>query len=234
MARKFSKNAERMAKALGVDPEKVNRSLERSSELAAEEVGRVLNRILDDLEATSESGALLGYRAVVVRSKSDEGGTRLRKSGVKLGSFEWVAFVQASPWHQQLKTPLNVFDILDQGRPTLPGGRGVYPLWGADPARVHSAPQRVPAGGGRVGGRFSVVAEVDRLGAIRGEPRSPNQRHLSGDRRALVFREGPIKAVDPLNLYKRAFDIARNRVGGVVDRRVWKLIYVPNREKWVK
>lgn len=227
----MSKNAKRMAKILGVDPQEIKKSLSKSSRLAAEEVVRVLNRILDDLETTSESGALIGYRAIAV--EADSAPVKLKKSGVNLGNFEWVAFVQASRWHQQLPIPLNVFDILDQGRPALPGGT-LRPLWGAEPNRISGAPQRIPAGGGRVGGRFSVTAQVERLGAVRVEPRSPGQRAVSGDRRRLVFTRGPIKKVNPLNLYKRAFDIARNRVGGVVDRRVWRLIYVPNREKWVK
>ena len=229
MAR-FSKSAMKIAKSLGVDPESIQNNLEASSRLAAEAVQTVLQRMIDDLESSSESGALLGYRAIAV--KTNAAPVRLRRSGIKFDSFEWVAFVEASPWHQQLDPPLNVFDILDQGRPTLPGGK-TYPLWGiSDPGAAGGS--RLPSGRSRIGSRFSVAAQIERPGAIRVEPRSRGQRVVSGERRSLAFREGPIAKVDPHNLYKRAFGLARRRVGGIVDRRVWALIYVPRREEWIR
>lgn len=234
MAKRFSKNALKMAETLGVDPKKIRNNLEESALLAVEAISARLKNMLDDLEATSESGSLLGYKVVYMTTEHPK--LVLQRSGVTIpsGDYSFIVWVQASSWHQQLPIPLNVFDILDQGRKKSGTASVVVPLWGADPNRVSDAPSRLPVGGGRVRGRISVADQVSRKGAIRGEPRSRGQRVLSSERRTLVFREGPFRVVPGKNLYKRAFDLAKRRVGGIVDRRVWAVIYVPNREKWVK
>lgn len=225
----MSKAAKRMAEALGVDPDSIRQNLAASSRLAATEVQKVLQRMLDDLISTSESGALAGYRAILV--EADAPAIRLRTYGEMFRGFEWVIFVEAPPWHQ--KIDLNVFDLLDQGRPQLPKDGTLYPLWG----ETEPGASRIPSGGGRVGGRFSVIAQIDKLGAIRKEPRFAGQKPPDGDSSSLRISQGPIRAVDPKNLYRRALKIARDRLqrrGIKLGRDVWDLIYVPNRERWIK
>ena len=64
MAR-FSKKARKMAETIGVDTDSIRQSLANDSAIAATEVQEVLQRMLDDLVNTSESGALVGYRAIL-------------------------------------------------------------------------------------------------------------------------------------------------------------------------
>ena len=228
MAR-FSKKDRKMAETIGVDPDSIRQSLATDAAIAATEVQEVLQRMLDDLTSTSESGALSGYR--VHLSPANTPPVRLRVSGETLKGFEWVIFVEAPPWHQDID--LNVFDLLDQGRPQLPKDGTLYPLWGV----TEPGESRLPAGGGRAGGRFSVAAQIDKLGAIRKEPRSVGQKPTAGDSRSLRISQGPIRKVDPKDLYLRAFKIAKDRLrrkGIRLGRDVWDLIYVLDRERWVK
>ena len=221
----FSKQARKMAETLGVDPDSIRQSLATSSRLAATEVQEVLQRMLDDLASTSESGALAGYRAILAEANTPP--VRLRVSGETLRGFEWVVFVEAPPWHQEID--LNVFDLLDQGRPQLPKDGTLYPLWG----ETEPGTARIPSGGGRAGGRFSVAAQIDKLGAIRKEPRFAGQKPPDSASRSLRISQGPIRKVEPKDLYRRAFKIAKRRIGNLVGKDVWRLIYVPNRERWI-
>ena len=221
----LSKQAKKMAEALGVDPDSIRQNLAASSRLAATEVQTVLQRMLNDLISTSESGALRGYRAILV--EADTPAIRLHVYGEVFKGFEWVVFVEAPPWHQEID--LNVFDLLDQGRPQLPKDGTLYPLWG----ETEPGTARIPSGGGRAGGRFSVAAQIDKLGAIRKEPRFAGQKPPDSASRSLRISQGPIRAVAPKDLYRRAFKIAKRRISNLVGKDVWQLIYVPNRERWI-
>lgn len=226
MAR-FSKKDKKFAEDIGVDTDNIRQSLATASAIAAIEVQEVLQRMLDDLTSTSESGALQGYRAILTPANTPA--IRLRVSGVVLRGLEWVIFVEAPSWHQDID--LNVFDLLDQGRPQLPKDGTLYPLWGVN----EPGQSRLPVSGGRAGGRFSVAAQIDRLGAIRKEPRFAGQKPADGGSRSLRISQGPIRKVEPKDLYRRAFKIAKDRLrkrGIKLGRDVWDLIYVPNRERW--
>lgn len=224
MPKKLPKGAERMADILGVSPSIIDNQIIDSARIAAEEIQSVLQRMLDDLDKSSESGALQGYKAVL--ADATQGSVILSKSGVTFDKYSYIVYVKESPWHGRMDPPLNVFDILDQGRDPLPGG-GPYPMWGV-------GGNRLPQGGGRVGGRFSVADQITKDGAVRTEPRSPGQRAVSSETRSLRFAMGPIAGVEPKDLYKRALKIAKRRVGSAVPKHVWDLVYVPDRERWIK
>ena len=141
--------------------------------------------------------------------------------------MEWIDWVKASEHHQSID--LNVFDILDVGRPALPyTPDSMYPMWGASPI---GSPARTASGLAR--GRFSLSTQVDKINAIREEPRQSGQGKAEGDNRPLIFTHGPVAKQDPAHLYQRAFTQAKRRLGALGHRGVWDVVYVPNREKWV-
>ncbi len=94
---------------------------------------------------------------------------------------------------------LNVFNILDTGRRRLPKGR-IYPLWGTPPRDQ--------------GFQGSV---------FRKEPREKGQKGAPG------FTSGPIKAVEPLNLYEKARAKADAKLGG--NKSLWAVIYIGDVDK---
>ncbi len=225
----FTKKARDMAKTLGIKPEDLFENFGEAAYFAALEVGKVLDNVLYDLQRSSESGALDGYHSVVAPISSQTK-IHFRKAGFSISGkgLEWIVWVEASSHHQSID--LNVFDILDVGRPKLPyKGDSVYPMWGVTP----EGPTRVTPGG-RVGGRFSLARQIEKITAVRREPRSSgNDRSVDGSPLRL-FTHGPVSKQNPANLYQRAFKRAKSRLGNLGYRGLWDVIYVPNREKWVK
>ena len=220
-----SKRTKEIAEQLGISLQGIKFNLELSADIASKIAIEVLDSILKDLITTSKSGALRGYHAVRIESKSKS--LRLRRAGetIPKGSYFWVVTVLPSENHQSLG--LNVFNILDEGRKRITG-TGPYPMWGLSPR----GDLRVPGGATNIPGKRGksiVQSSSELLSAIRAEPRSiPSVKKSDRDR--LVFARGPIDEVDPLNLYDRAFVIAKRKVTHLFPG-TWDVVLVGDVEK---
>lgn len=239
---KFSQESRRMAEFLGIGPDAVSNLVSEDAETAAKAIVEVLNEYILDLQRTSDSGALEGYVAQY-SPINDSRAVRLKKSGVKIPSgsrWSYLVWVEASSTHQSMFTPLNVFDLLDQGRPGLPGKKGsegAYPLWGGldsdDAFRVESGKGNFA----KRAGRYSVVNRVYPRGTVRKEPRGDPHEVYGSEYKGIRWSKGPLRKQDPLNLYKRARTTAKRRLGRLnksVGKDVWDVIYIPDRRKWGK
>ena len=220
-----SKKTMQIAEQLGLSLKDIRDSLELSADIASEAVVKVLDSILKDLVSTSESGTLNGYAAIRIKTKSKTFRLRRANEVIPKGDYLWVVTVLPSENHQSLG--LNVFNILDSGRERITG-EGPYPMWGLSP----QGNRRVPGGSTNIPGKRGksiVQSSSELLSAIRAEPRSiPSQKKNDEDR--LIFARGPIDSVDPLNLYERAFTIAKRKVTRLFPG-VWNLVLVDDLEE---
>jgi hypothetical protein len=232
---KLDKRTKRFVKALGLDIDNVISILERTAYDAAVELVGVLQEYLEDVVASSESGAFGGYSVLMAGVKSEGFKAKFYKHEIDSARFSWGVWVEASDHHRDMD--LNVFDILDVGRSELPKDGTLYPLWGENSSGRYQEKSRFSRGAGSFrpsSGRYSIVNPSDRPGAIRREPRYAGQRPIPAeeDNRSLRISQGPIAAVSPQNLYQRAFRTAKRRLTTEKEKVSLDLVYVPNREKW--
>jgi hypothetical protein len=206
----ISKRTLAVANRIGIAPEQVKDYYNGQSLRVAEMVEEVLNGLIVNIQAQSASGALTGYKAFKEIIGSDS--LRMSRTGITITVDKWFIGVLASEHHRS--QGLNVFDILDRGRKALPKksyGEAPYPIWGG--------PSRVTGGGG--GSRPTASAPTSSA-AVRREPRfSIDQPEPPSS-----FRMGPIRAVAAKNLYDAAERVAKDRLAGIVDPKMWDVIRV--------
>lgn len=103
---------------------------------AADEVADRFRQVLVQLQNDSESGAFVGYEVVI----DTEPYTVTKRN---LGN---LSLVRCHIYVQSPDPDLNLFDLLDAGRPDLPErppGESPYPLWNLrDPRLVHRPGER--------------------------------------------------------------------------------------------
>jgi len=155
----------------------------RSGEKALEIIVDTFNTVLDELRGKSTSGAFDNYHVSIIAEPA-----KIRASLGDLNGVRYFVFV-ASP-----NPDFNLFDVLDQGRPALPARdpKHPYPLWGL---RQTPLVRRTRQGESFVNNN-SIV-----FGAPRGTGGGPG-----------VYSAGPIKKVEPLNLYSRIFNLSKKNL----------------------
>lgn len=213
----FPRRLKTLANQLGVPtPDDVKAIFEEDSETVAEIVRESLENVIKQVQSGSQTGALDGY--IAVKRKADEA-TKLvlRNSGIDLsGNYEWIIFTAPSAQHAELD--LNLFNLLDRGRPALPKKQDgkPYPLWGAL-ANVTRSNARIQGSEGSLKAGRNPSAQTD----FRQEPRQQNQRS-----NLIPFTFGPIQAVPGQHLYEAALRRAKDRLTVKGLNRRWDVIKV--------
>jgi hypothetical protein len=206
----MSRSSPQLAALLGLDKSTIEETLRVQTLEAAEIVAEEFRRVLTQLQQDSQSGAFDGYTVVI---------------DIEPYSITTKALgtVKAPRCHIYVQSPdhapggINLFDLLDAGRPALPvrsGGQSPYPMWnigGVDNpilvARPHERRRRK--------GRFSISSPKS---GFRGKRPEKLRYTLMGPKPAnsqyspALFTRGPIKAVPPDNLYKRIYENAKKKL----------------------
>lgn len=217
---RLSKTALAMAQAANIDPENLGAFLIEEAELAADIVKLKIQDFIDgDLVAGSEIRSLQGYKAHV----NENGSTRVNLGGTIVNIPNYELFVEASDAHASLARPINVFEILDEGREELPyrgEGQKPYVLWSNTKGRnVPTSNPRARGAGGKFVTQFRAQPRFDRTAPARPEPRKGpgNEPHIPrSDLRGIkFFTRGPLPAVPGRNLYRRML----NAIQGEIRRR---------------
>ncbi|APU89035.1 hypothetical protein Rctr85_005 [Virus Rctr85] len=164
---------------------------------AADEVADRFRQVLVQLQNDSESGAFVGYEVVI----DTEPYTVTKRN---LGN---LSLVRCHIYVQSPDPDLNLFDLLDAGRPDLPErppGESPYPLWNLrDPRLVHRPGERRSR---REAGRFSRSRPPSSFRGLRPETlryRLVGKMPKDAQYSPALFTRGPIKAVPPTKLYAR-------------------------------
>jgi hypothetical protein len=218
-------------------PEEVRDYYRGNSEAAADSVRHSLDEFLWEIARKSRSFTMIGYKAVKVPSDK-ETIIKLKKSGIELNiGFTWLIYAKKSK-----NSTINVFDLLNEGRPRLPKKRGkkkVYVLWGA-PLRSakksdaqHGSHRKIAKPKKSKYPRLLSNARIRDRGEISGD--YPFSKEHSAQARAgqaygrefrgypMVFSKGPLAAVRPKKLYERAWKRGKAALAGS-GFRGWKLI----------
>lgn len=183
-----------LERAIGVTEQELSRYIEAEVESSFSFVEDEFNRVLDELRGNSISGTFESYEVEVERDTTT---VNLPRSGRSI-RLPTATFYVKSP-----NPNLNVFDIIDQGRPELPRkNQGAYPMWSLrNPTLTATERRRDP-----VTGRFAFSLPAERSAGIR----PANQRNkLTGsyppnaDQQPATWSKGPIAAVPARNLYDR-------------------------------
>lgn len=232
-----SRRVDKLAKRLGLvnfTRESVSSALNRDALGVANLVYNALQRQIDQINAESKTNALAGYSAKVVHVANTTK-VKLFKSGVDLsGDYEYAVYVEPSGAHNAFG--INVFDILDAGRPALrerSKDESPYPLWGT-PARgkpYKESNARISVGGSvrGPGGKFTIAKATSvKRAIIRPEPRKA--AYDADVVKNLKFTHGPIAAVPAYFLYERARQAAKDEIAGA-GFTLWDVIYVGPKPK---
>lgn len=216
--KELPRRVRKLAENLGIAPDQVRDTMAGNSRQAAIVVQETLQRFINQIVDTSESGALQGYVAEIIEGDFET--VRLPKSDFDItGQFKYLVVVKPSSHHENLG--INVFNILDTGRPQLPyKPTEVYPLWQSTAVQGIKQDRILPvASGGKVARAVPVYAT-----AIRTEPRRAYQTPDG----KLGFTHGPISGTPAYHLYTRALQAAKDALAGSGFRQ-WDVIYVgPN------
>lgn len=206
-----------LEQAIGFSPEELSRYIDTELESSFSFVEEEFNRVLTELKANSVSGTFEGY---TVETTRDEEVIRLPRSGRSIRLPRMTVYVESPD------AALNVFDILDKGRKALPRkASGAYPMWSLrDVSLTATERRRDPQTG-----RFA----FSRAAGVAGGVRPASQRSaLKGSypsnatERPLIFTKGPVKEVDPRNLYDRVLTNALKKMSNRSIRTIG-LIKVP-------
>lgn len=208
MARKRSELAAR----IGLTRTAIEETLQAEVLEAAEIVAEEFRRILVQLNENSIDKPFTGYSVTkVVTSK-----TRNYKSLGTIDVPQVQIYVEASEAHKSMEPPLNVFDILDEGRKGLPergADQSPYPLWALREPTLVGTPgegrRRAPSG------RFTLSlpprtfkgSRPEKLRQVLIGPKSSEATYSPA-----IFTQGPIAPVPARNLYERVYSIAKRKL----------------------
>lgn len=194
----------KLANPLGLGKDDIEAALRQEILDAAEIVAEEFRRVLSQLQADSADGVFDGYEVTL-----DIKPTRITKPHLGTLNVPQVHIYVQSP-----DPKLNVFDILDAGRPSLPG-RGSddspYPMWGINIYRQVGRPGETR----RRKGKFAISAPPS---SHRGSRPEKLRYKLMGSRpdhpqySPMMFTRAPIQAVPPADLYKRIYDTVKPKL----------------------
>lgn len=206
----MAKRRSELAARMGLTRKQVEETLQESVMEAAELVAEEFRRILVSLNADSVDAVFTGYSVTkIITSK-----LRHYKNFGEIHVPQVQIYVEASDAHKAMEPPLNIFDILDEGRDALPwrsSSEGPYPLWSLRTPSLVKGP-----GGKRApGGLFKISRPVR---TFKGSRPEKMRQALIGPRpegatySPAVFTQGPISSVPPQQLYKRVYGEAKRKL----------------------
>lgn len=202
MAR-LSKQVREWVDVIGISPSAVAEALvEINRDIRDVVIDEVNNVIENNLSQGGRSHSLVGYQADYQRT--DE--LKVNLGGETFGIPNYNVYVRAPDWHEGLPRPLNVFDLIDEGRPELPKRQAVYTVWSW---RGRNQALNIPEGRG--GSNIRRQLEGPNFSPSRPEPRSAQGPFISPPPRRL-FTRGPLKAVPGRKLYSRIMSNIRRKL----------------------
>jgi hypothetical protein len=202
----LSKRAQQWAKTCGVHPLQLNKAFDAVTLDAALVVKDEFNRVIHDIKSPS----LSGYEAVIKENPGKKGA--FKAGGLQFFLKSYRVYVRPSYIHRSVHSLLNVFDLIDAGRPALPAkdkDDKPYMVWGK------SNVEKIPARSVRSSktGRYGYKNDLrpTYISPPRKEPRQPrgSKFRLRKEQKRALFSRGPLRAVAPRNLYQRIFKEAQ-------------------------